>query len=185
MKEIIWLDPKLDSDENITNFNKLNQIRNVKIIRIKTINQTLEKLNEILFKETFIIVNSELYNEFIDEFKENKNNICFIPKIIIFNPNEKDFLDSKNKNMINHPFYNSGGVETDFNKVIQYIKNPKKYTQIFLKREDEGQLSFDYIDTKEKLALPLMYKYLIEFNERDMKLFLNIYIIIIIIKVEK
>ena len=55
-----------------------------------------------------------IYNEFIDEFKENINNICFIPKIIIFNPTQKEFLDLNNKDIINHPFYNSGGVQTRF-----------------------------------------------------------------------
>ena len=60
MKEIIWLDPNVDSNENIKYYNELNKIRNVKIIRIKTINQTLNKLNEILFEETFIIVSGDI-----------------------------------------------------------------------------------------------------------------------------
>ena len=174
MKKIIWLDPNIDSDENQKNFEKLNKINNVQVSRIKNINETIKKLITILFEETYIIVNGKLYEDFIMEFEDNKNNICFIPKIIIFTENNNEFLNSiKNKNFINDPFYNSGGVETDFDKIIQYIEINKKKSKIFLNREDEGHLSFDYIDNKEKLALPLLYKYLIEFNEKDNESFIK------------
>ena len=173
MKEIIWLDPNVDSDENKEYFNELNKLGNYKISRIKTISQTINKLNEILFEETIIIVSGKLYNEFIVEFKNNINNICFIPNIIIFTANQKEFLDSINPKFINDSFYNSGGVVVDFGKVIQFVKNPRKKNNILINRDDEGQLCFDYIDTKEKLALPIFYKHLIEFTEKDNQSFIK------------
>ena len=39
--------------------------------------------------------------------------------------------------------------------------------QIILNRDDEGQLEFEYIDCKEKLGLPLLYKSLIEVTPND------------------
>lgn len=171
MNEIIWIDPDVESDENIEYLNELSQLENYKITRIKTISQAMDKFNEIVFEDPIIIVSGKLFNELVEELKKNINNICFIPNIIVFTGNKQAFLSSKDNKNINNSFYNSGGVVNDFGKVIQFIKNPRDY-KTYIDRDDENQLSFDIIDSKEKLALPLLYKNLLEFNEKDNKDFI-------------
>ena len=177
MKTIIWLDPSLDmDDENKIYFKELNETENSKIYRLKTVKEGIAQINEIIFDETIIIVSGKLFKEFIIEFKKNLNNLCFVPNIIIFTANKNQFLlslDNTFHNFIGDKFYNSGGVETDFTKVKEFIQNPKGNKKVILKRDSEEQFNFDYIDTIEKLELPLFYKYLIEFTEGDNNQFLN------------
>jgi hypothetical protein len=179
MTVIIWIDPNIDGDdENKSYFKELND-ENVgyEIYRAKTVLEGMTQINNILFKETIIIVSGKLFKEFIEEFKKNLNNLCFIPNIIVFTANKNQFLssldDDFHNSIIENNFYNSGGVQTDFSKVKEFIKNPKKNKKVILTRDSEEQFNFDYIDTKEKLALPMFYKYLIEFAEQDNNQFLE------------
>ena len=55
MNEIIWIDPDVESDENIEYLNELSQLENYKITRIKTISQAMDKFNEIVFEDPIII----------------------------------------------------------------------------------------------------------------------------------
>ena len=179
MAVIIWIDPNVDGDdENKSYFKELND-ENVssEIYRAKTVQEGMSQINNILFKETIIIVSGKLFKEFIQEFKNNLNNLCFIPNIIVFTANKNQFLssldDDFHNSIIENNFYNSGGVQTDFSKVKEFIKNPKKNKKVILTRDSEEQFNFDYIDSKEKLALPMFYKYLIQFTEQDNSQFLE------------
>ena len=174
MLNIIWMDPNIDGDDENKNYvEELKQNVNYKVKGVKTVQEGIIEINKILFEETIIIVSGKLFKEFIDEFKKNLNNLCFMPNIIVFTANINQFLLSLDNNfrdkIIDDNFYNSGGVQTDFFKILEFIKNPKKNKKILLSRDNDGCFCFDYIDTPEKLALPLFYKYLIKFTEQDDK----------------
>lgn len=62
----------------------------------------------------------------------------------------------------NHPYYNLGGIKTSFDEVKKFILNPKGINLNLLNKEDEVQLVFEYIDSKEKLIFPMLYKSLID-----------------------
>ena len=175
MKNIIWLDDSIDGDENTAYFEELNKKGSYKFYRKKSIDETINQINEIFFEETIIIVSGKLFKNFYYAFKRNINNLCFMPNIIIFTANKNEFEQSlgNDYNIINDKFYNSGGVQTDFGKVIEFVKNPIKENKIMLTRDNQEQFNFDYIDTKQKLALPMLYKYLIEFTEKDNIDFIN------------
>ena len=175
MKIILWLDDSVDGHENTEYFEELNKKGTYKFYRLKTVNETINQINEIFFEETIIIVSGKLFKGFINAFKSNINNLCFMPNIIIFTANKNEFLQSLGKaySFINDKFYNSGGVQTDFEKVIEFVKNPIKENKIKLTRDNQEHFNFDYIDTKQKLALPMFYKYLIEFTEKDNAEFIN------------
>ena len=180
MSVIIWIDPNVDGDdENKSYFKELyNNFTSHKIYRIKTVKEGINQINKILFEETIIIVSGKLFKEFIVEFRKNINNLCFVPNIIVFTANKNQLLSSLDVNFLNsnieNNFYNSGGIQTDFSKVLEFIKNPNGKKKVILTRDNEEHFSFDYIDTKEKLALPIFYKYLIEFAEQDNKEFLEL-----------
>ena len=165
---IIWIDENSDGDEISGYVSELNYSGFKKIKCFKTINESLEHLKSIQFKETFIIVSGRLFFPFINEFKANLNQINVIPKIIIFCANIVSFIQNNQQYLINNRFYYMGGIYKDFGEIKNLIINQSKTEKEMLpKREDEIDLIFEYIDRKEKLALPLLYKTLIEVTSND------------------
>ena len=169
LPNIIWIDPNIDGDENSAYISELQSLGYFKIKRFKDIYEAIDQIKNIEFEETIIIVSGSLYIPFIQEFKKNLNDIYVIPKIIIFAANKEKFIQSniQYQNIINDPFYNIGGVHNTFGEIKDFIINPVGKNKVILKRDDEGQLTFEYIDNKEKLALPLFYKSLIELTPND------------------
>ena len=106
----------------------------------------IKKLKQIKFKNTFVISSGSLYKEFIKEFKKEENLINTIPKILIFTRDRNKFLErSKDieKEFINDPFYNFGGIKTEFSEIKDFLlnKNTKKIREL-----EEDNLIFEYID---------------------------------------
>ena len=80
-------------------------------------------MKSILFEETKIIVSGRLFNEFINTFKENINDICFIPKNIIFTGKEERFLGyNQDYQKIENKFYTFGGLATIIDEVKDFLK---------------------------------------------------------------
>ena len=85
--------------------------------------------------------------------------MCIAPKIIIFARNKQKFLEN-NKDYQNNKFYNFGGVVDTFEEVAKFLKNENELKK--LNKTDDAELTFEYIDKKEKLFLPLFFKTLID-----------------------
>jgi len=181
---IIWIDPNIDNKENQQYSKYLKSISNFK--GYKNIYDAIEDLKTIKFEETKIILSGKLYIDFIKKFKSILQDIYVIPKIIIFTSNKEKFINynknnKENEDIINHSFYNYGGIKTSFNDIIKFVKNtitinkneePElsseyKHENSFiiyenLKEDSELiQLTFEYINEKDELILPLLYKVLI------------------------
>ena len=166
---IIWLDPNIFGEENKSYFDELISY-NYYVVRVKTVEEAMKEIYKIVFKDVFIIVSASFFPQFYNEFKANLFRICIVPKIVIFTANGNEFIDSlgNGQNIIGDKFYNIGGVKNNLDQIKQFIKdysNKKNVSSI--KIDEENFLNFDYIDTKEKLVLPLFYKYLIKFKEQD------------------
>ena len=173
---IIWIDLKVDNKENQFYLGELKKIKNAKIFCFKNIMDALILIKKIKFSETNIIISGSLYTEFIGKFKENLTDICIIPKIIIFTSNKERFIENnKNYNDKYTSFYNLGGIQTSFDDIKKFILKPLSKslskplsTQINNTCKFEGsQLTFEYIDQKEKLKLPILYNLLIEKTSID------------------
>jgi len=169
-RTIIWLDANIDGKENKSYYNELKPLK-AKINRVKTVQEAIKAICEISFRDVLIIVSGALFPEFYNEFKANLINIYIIPKIIIFTSNEDAFKNSLgiNKNIIGDKFYNIGGIKTDFEEVRNFIEDyyTKKQRYSYKNEDLIHNFSFDYIDSKEKLALPTSYKYLIHSTPQD------------------
>jgi surface protein len=166
---IIWLDPAIYGEENKSYFKELMSYNNY-VVRVKTVEEAMNEIYNIIFQDVFIIVSGSLFPQFYNEFKANLYRICIVPKIVIFTSNGNEFIDSlgNGKNIIGDKFYNIGGVKNNLDQIKQFIKDYSKKKNISpIKIDEENFLNFDYIDTKEKLVLPLFYKYLIKFKEQD------------------
>ena len=158
---VIWIDPELDDEENRKYAEALRSLNplffNIRLL--KNIDDAIQRMKYIEFQETKIIVSGKLYPEFVKKFNENIIDMCFAPKIIIFTRNKQKFIEN-NKDYFNNTFYNFGGVVDTFQEVIKFLKNESESKK--LNYTDDIQLTFEYIDKKEKLLLPLFFKTLID-----------------------
>jgi len=161
---IIWVYQSLKDLEQKEFTDSLNSIGMFKIKFFRDIESSIKLIKEIQFEDTFIIISSNLYEDFINIFKENLNDIYIIPKIIIFGQKKEEFIN--NHNSINDQFYNFGGIKTTFNEVKEFIiENNKNYKIVNM--EETPQLVFEYIESEEKLLFPILYRAYIEVTNRE------------------
>ena len=182
---LIWVDSNIDNEENSAYLEILKNYVFLKVKYFKEVDEAINKIKEFEFIEIIIIISGRLYIKFIENFKKNLKDIYIIQKIIIFTGSKTKFIEynKQYKELFNHPFYNLGGIKTSFNEVKQFILNEIElykslnevssndkidiYNNKILDRDDEGSLTFEYIDCKEKLALPILYKSLVEYTIED------------------
>ena len=190
---VIWLDANYDNEENSLYRKELESNGKLKINCFKETDEAIDYTKKIKFEETFIIISGRLYAQYITKFKEYINEINTIPKIIVFTKNVADFNNIvENKNLIDNKFYGLGGVRTNFKYIQKFILKPLKKTKIsnennndillfndnkdvslkiinkrLLNIEDKDNLTFEYIDCKEKIYFPLLYKSLIDTINTD------------------
>ena len=188
MSIVIWLDQKVDNDINTIYAKDLRALNSIESLRTyKNTEEAMTDLKEIRFDETIIIVSGRLYSELVEKFKENLLGLYTIPKIIVFTSSRADFLEfNKDYENESNNFYNFGGIATsiiqieDFfnsknkdinitDSILQNYENPPnsklfdtEVAKILIDKSEKAQLTFEYIDKKEKLVLPLFFKALIE-----------------------
>ena len=160
---VLWIDANIDNEENKEYIKELNTNGSIRLKLFKNVESAIEQLKYIEFKETKIIISGSLYNEFIKNFKEKILEMYIAPKIIIFTKNKEDFI-KLNKDYNNDKFYIYGGIVTKFNDIKEFLKNKDKKE---IKKQEDVQLTFEYIDKKEKLMLPLFFKTLIDNISND------------------
>ena len=84
------------------------------------------------------------------------------PKFIVFTRNRDRFLRmSEEFENENNSFFTNGGIATKFKEVKEFLSK-EDFAPKNMRMEEEVQLTFDYIDTKEKLVLPIFFKALID-----------------------
>ena len=193
---IFWLDPNVDNEENTQYRRRLENSGYNKIKCFKTIENGINSLKLIKFEETFIIVSGGFFFKFIEDFKEALKDIYVIPKIIVFTKNKTAalLLDKGNNEIIYNPFYNMGGFQINFKDIKDFISNKTKIININFqkeffenknnsiikalseKEENNEALIFEYIDSKEKLILPSLYKILLESSSKTDKDYFSHYL---------
>ena len=159
---VIWIDANIiDNKENISYIKELKSIGSIRLKLSKDVDKAIKYLKTIDFHETKVIVSGRLYPEFVKSFKENIIDICVAPKIIVFTRNKQKFLEY-NKDYLDEDnvFYSSGGVTTSFKEIKKLLLNECILNK--LDNPDDTILTFEYIDSIEKLTLPLFFKALID-----------------------
>ena len=184
MSEVIWIDKSIYNEENMDYSNQLkDEIKYLKINLYDNTDRAINYLKSIKYEKVIIIVSGRLYSEFVKAFKENINDMFLVPKIIVFTSNKKKFIE-KNEEYLNNDnkFYTLGGIFTlfldvkeflyleDINCGKNYISNDKIYKPDNLNSSNETILTFEYIDCKEKLMLPMFFKSLIDYlSDKDIE----------------
>ena len=181
---IIWIDSNISNKENFKYFQQLEEkIKNV--ICKDNVSDAVGYLKAMLFNKSLIISSGSLYPEFIKIFKKEINDFKICPKIIIFTGNKKAYLD-RNKNdkelLIDHPFYNSGGVVDRYQNLVDFIeKKDSINTPIKIiyssqmkrvKTIEDKEFNFEYISKKNQLIFPLKFlNFIEEIDEKEIKNF--------------
>ena len=123
MSKIIWIDRNIYNEENLGYVKELEELGYTKLRLFEKVSEAFDYMNSILFEETKNIVSGRLFNEFINTFKENINDICFIPKNIIFTGKEERFLGyNQDYQKIENKFYAFGGLATIIDEVKDFLK---------------------------------------------------------------
>ena len=186
VRNIFWLDQKANNTENSYYQKKLRtDFKDIKIITFNSIETLIKKLLEIKFESVFILVSGYFFKDFPFELKEIENELYCYPIVILFtSDNVKNIIKYKKRdsqiqfdefiyNIINHPFYNAGGIFTYFDELYNYFASFKYYkilnineSQSFTNDLDYSKaITFQKIETERDLILPLLYKEL-ESNDK-------------------
>ena len=179
---ILWIDPDVYKPVNITFLSKLPLVTK----SFEKINKSIEYLKKIRFQETKIIISGKLYSEFIKNFKENILYMHIAPKIKVFTrskdkfiENNDDYKDSDNKFYVYGgvtdqrdgvlEFINNGSIQINKNEIQDINQNNNEFQEV-KKINNEIQFTFEYINCKEKLMIPLFFKSLLnEVSNNDIQ----------------
>ena len=167
---VIWIDPNIKNEENTKYKKELEKIGNIKLKSFVKVNDAINHLKTIKFQETKIIISGKVFFEFVQLFQENILDMRVVPKIIIFTSNKEKFIEKSRgyKSTFDDIFYINGGIKILFEDIKAFITNENKEVSSTKslksqkKNNNEIQFTFEYIDSLEKLALPLFYKTLID-----------------------
>ena len=84
-KNVIWVDRNISNDENQKYSKDLkNSCKSLNVDCYNNVDNAINKLKTIKFKETYVITSGSFYDSFIKTLKKNINEIYTIPQIIIF-----------------------------------------------------------------------------------------------------
>ena len=158
---VIWIDPEVDNIENSEYTDELRK-NSFHLETYKNIDDAIRYMKNIYFPETKVVIAGKLFDEFIKSFKEKTKEMNIAPKFIVFTKNKERFLRiSEEYENENNTFFKYGGIATKFKEIQEFLLK-ENFKPKNMRMEEEIQLTFDYIDTKEKLILPLFFKALID-----------------------
>ena len=161
MPHTIWIDQNIHNEENTKYSKKLESMGLLSLKLFKEVDEAINHMKNINFQETKVIISDSLFSEFVKQFKENIADMFVAPKIIIFPKNKEDFIkNNKEYQNDSNLFYKFGGIATTFDEIKKFLKSKNQPQN--LKKLDDIQLTFEYIDSIEKLTLPIFFKSLID-----------------------
>ena len=163
---VIWIDSNIYNKENADYIKELRAIRLLNLKLFNEVNQAFNFILTIEFKETIIIINDALYSEFVKKFQEKILNICVAPKIIVFTKNKDAFIEHNNS-YNNSSFYSFISVATSFTEIKMFLKKTNENEIKEKYKDDNVQLTFEYIEKIEQLVLPIFFKSLIDIQGID------------------
>jgi len=177
---IVWINE--DNDEK--KYYKIRMEKKVSLEELKCIDditEAIKYLKKLKFVKTIIICSGSIFPKFIETFKSVINEFMICPKIIIFTEEKSNFLTEVENNqnlLINHPFYNSGGVVDKFEDLFSFLTKDKIifekdiYINDHSKLSELEQFNFEYISNKNQLIFPIFFQsFFKQINNKDIQKF--------------
>ena len=157
IRNIIWIDPKIQKEPEYDSFlNQLTAVGKYKIDTFYNIDDGLNKIFQIEFQESIIIIGGELINEFYTKLiKKGIKDLLIIPKIYFFSIDQKIINQIKqlNSKYSTLPFFNSNFVFSEFNKILEELKI-NHILKLFARNE---KFIFQPINDKNELIFPINF----------------------------
>ena len=164
-KNIYWIGKDIDKDNK--NKNELKR-RNFNFNEFQNIKNALDnlKLLDIPNGFVFVIINCELFENFIEQYDEEyvKTNKVIINSIVFCD----NLYEHINKKFINDPFYNPGGITDNIMGVINYINYVQNIYYKFPKNENcldltehhknkFGEMKFQIVSEEKDFIIPVIW----------------------------
>ena len=166
----LWLDANINIGENLMYQDTTKKVNNIKFFPFTETKNCIEKIKEIRYQKTFILVSGSLLNEFYQEFIEIINQIEILPEIIVFTrrtsiPFIKEKIIEKNNPLfdVDSIYYNFKKVQNRLKKENLYIPEPRN-TMTYQRDET---FTFEYIKESRDLILPLYFTDFIEYPTKS------------------
>ena len=180
---MIWIDKNVDNNENKKYKEKMINNFKYKFYGFDSVSKAIDTLKKIEFVETYIICSGKAYIKFIKKFIENINEFMICPKIIIFTSDKKKYLEMNQNNndlFLNHSFYNSGGIEDNYEEIEKLLKNKNSFNKNNSNGNDElnsyiklnknngksANFNIEYISHKNYLIVPIYLSFYIRKPEK-------------------
>ena len=162
-KNVVWIDQNNDGPENKRYLQICSEVlKNFSFTLVTSVKEGYKCLSKFKFKLVYVILSGRLAEEFLDIYEENLQKLDIITLNIIFCFNGK-FHETKK--YANDPFYNPGGVVTEFEKVIEFLKKDEKYNiykinpQKNIYNKDIIHDVFMFVENKiENISFPIILK---------------------------
>ena len=181
IKNILWLDDKINSKEN-QDYIKIiqNEFSSIDLFTTTDEQILFQKINQLKFQANIIIIKRINFRNYINYL--TSNSIYNIPVTIIFTRDKKkliDNLDIYSKKYINDKFYNPLGIVVTIDCLIKSIKNYIKELNYKINLIQLHNLpnpmdykdcyTFEYIDNDYKLIFPFLYNNIMKNAKVDNK----------------
>ena len=165
IKNVIWIDQNNDKSENkgyLKHYSK--KLHNFSFTLVTSVKEGYSCLSKYKFKLVYVILSGRLAEEFLDIYEENLQKLTVLTLNIIFCFNGEYH---KSKKYANDPFYNPGGVVTEFEEVIKFLNkyNNINYIPNMIGRNKNKIYNYDnsrafiFIPKKiENISLPIILK---------------------------
>ena len=167
-KKVVWIDKNNNKSENRSYLDIFSEeLKDFSFSLVTSVTEGYSLLEKFDFELIYVILSGKLAEEFLDVYEENLRNMTSLTLNIIFC---FDGAYHKSKKYANDPFYNPGGVVTNFKDVIKFLtmdiynkninkkKIKKEKNDIGNDKNSNGK-SFIFISkTLENLSLPIIFK---------------------------
>ena len=174
----IWISRDIFLETNLYFFKELYYIverncyeyESFRFFRYANYREAIKNIIKLKFQPTIIILEGSIYFDFIKLFNKNLRYIKIIPKIIVLTHEDKIKRKIIDRHYNNIKFYNYSGNNTSFFDLKKCIINEINYKKPIRRSKrisnstsflDDG-FTFEYIDDKAKILLPMFYQTLIE-----------------------
>ena len=158
-KNVVWIDQNNDGPENKRYLQICSEVlKNFSFTLVTSVKEGYECLSKFKFELVYVILSGRLAEEFLDIYEENLQKLHIITLNIIFCFNGK-FHETKK--YANDPFYNPGGVVTDFKEVIKFLKKDIRYPAIneeySIENSYDNPFQFIFLEENIKKTIKLSF----------------------------
>ena len=162
--QVIWIHYNKFKDTNNELMSFLSK-RNLKFTEKFDVQSGIEEIKRVKYKCLYVIISGSMFSQFIQLFIENLSQISCIPIITMFTLHRQA---CEKFQYANHPFYNSGGINVQYEELIQTFFKFDSLVKDRIKKNvippiyNNECFNFEKIDSIPKLYFPFIYSKLIE-----------------------